>query len=402
MEIESAAPRESGEERAARVPSVCLAQLLALEDACIVDLRSPGEHAHDRLPDARNVPLFDDLERALIGTLYRQRSPQAAFEAARGHALARIGALCAELGALIGWQAPPGGEDLLLAMTARGFEPMQSELELERARELAPRPLVLHCWRGGMRSRSVTAFLRRLGFERAYALEGGYEAWRAHVRQRLDAFVAPRTYALRGLTGVGKTLVLGELERLRPGWTIDLEQLAGHRGSLLGAVGREPCSQKAFETRLCARIERGLAPLLVLEGESRKIGDSIVPARVHAALEGGVALELVAPLERRIDVLVADYLARPEQRAQLLERLPHLERRIGRANWNGRLTGMLERGEERELVRVLLERHYDPLYAHSERGRPFAARFDASEPRACAAAIAAWIEAELAARGTRP
>lgn len=401
MDADPAARRGLGERRSARLPSVSLAQLLACPDACVVDLRSPGEHAHDALPGARNVPLFDDLERALIGTLYRQRSPQAAFEAARGHALARIRGLCAELGALAGWQPPEGGESLLLAMTAGGYEPMQSELALERTPQLAARPLVLHCWRGGMRSRSVAAFLARLGFERAYVLEDGYTSWRAHVRERLERFAAPRTYALRGLTGVGKTLVLRELERLRPGWTIDLEALAGHRGSLLGAVGREPCSQKAFETRLCARLARGLAHVLVLEGESRKIGDAIVPARVFEALDRASALELVAPLEHRVDVLIADYLARPEQRAQLLARLPSLEQRLGRVSWRGRLTGLLERGAERELVRLLLERHYDPLYAHSERGRVHAARFDASDPHECARALAAWIDAELAARDAR-
>jgi tRNA 2-selenouridine synthase len=402
METDSSTRRGTGEQRIARVPSAALAQLLARTDACVVDLRSPGEYAHDHLPGARNVPLFDDLERALIGTLYRQRSPQAAFEAARAHALARIRGLSDELGSLVGWQAPADLEPLLLAMTAGGYEPMQSELELERAPQLAPQPLVLNCWRGGMRSRSVGAFLQRLGFARAYVLEGGYESWRAHVREQLAGWRAPRTYVLRGLTGVGKTLVLRELERLRPGWTIDLEALAGHRGSVLGAVGLQPRSQKSFETGLCARIARGLAPVLVLEGESRKIGDSIVPERMHAALEAGLALELVAPLERRIDVLIADYLARPEQRGQLLARLPYLEQRLGRVSWHGRLTGLLERGEERELVRLLLERHYDPLYAHSERARVAAARFDASDPRACAVALASWIEADLAARGARP
>ena len=105
-----------------------------------------------------------------------------------------------------------------------------------------------------MRSKSVVAFLQELGLSRALALEGGYRSYRAVVRAELAAWRPPASFVLRGLTGVGKTLVLRELEELRPLWTIDLEGLAGHRSSILGMVGLRPVSQKRFESRLAARL----------------------------------------------------------------------------------------------------------------------------------------------------
>ena len=97
-------------------------------------------------------------------------------------------------------------------------------------------------------------------------------------------------------------------------------------------------------------------------------------------------------MERRVQVLVEDYLAAEGNREELARQLPFLEQRLGQ-RWHGVLTELLEGGREHELVELLLERYYDPRYAHSERGRPSAATFDASDPEACAAELAAWIEA---------
>jgi len=360
----------------------------------LVDLRSPAEYAEDNLPGAHNVPLFDDGERALIGTLYHRRSPDTAFAEARALTRAKIGALTARVAALAGWEVPEGdlGRRVEL-MTSGGIELL--ERELAPAPAAAPGDVALYCWRGGLRSRALVAFLRGLGFGAVVGIAGGYRAYRALVRARLDAWVAPPSFVLRGLTGVGKTLVLRELARLRPEWVLDLEGEAGHRSSILGAVGLRPVSQKRFESRLVGRLARGFPGPCVLEGESRKVGDIVLPASVWRAVDGGVALELTAPLERRVDVLVEDYLASADSRAELAEKLPFLEARLG-ARYAGVLVGLLAAGRERELVELLLERYYDPLYRHSEGTRPFAARFDARVPAVAAGELARWIERALA------
>ena len=133
----------------------------------------------------------------------------------------------------------------------------------------------------------------------------------------------------------------------------------------------------------------------MLEGESRKVGDIVLPASLWHAIDGGTALELCAPLERRVRVLIEDYLCAPENRAELARALPFIEERLGPRRWKGALVALLEGAREAELVEVLLQRYYDPLYRHSETGRQYAASFDSSDPRRAAEEIARWIEARL-------
>ncbi|MBM3989986.1 MAG: hypothetical protein FJ298_03150 [Planctomycetes bacterium] len=378
------------------VPTLTASTALATEGAVLVDLRASVEFAVDHVEGAHNVPLLDDDERALVGLLYRRESRQAAFEAARERVRASVGRLVAAIGELAGWTPPRRDPSQVVdELAGEGIEALDRRVRA-RPLECAPaRPVILCCWRGGLRSRSVTALLRELGLERVVAIEGGYKSCRAQLVARLESLELPRTYVLRGLTGVGKTLVLRELERQRPGWTLDLEAAAGHRSSLLGAAGLEPATQRQFENRIAQRFARGLgAGVAVLEGESRKVGNVIVPTRVWRALEAGVSLELVAPTGRRIDVLIADYLATADGRIELRASLCELARRI-RADWASELVDLLDRGRERELVALLLERWYDPRYRHSQQGRRALASFDSTDPTRCAQELAQWIERDL-------
>ena len=379
-----------------RVRSVRPEKVLNEPTAVVVDLRAPKEFAEDHVPGAFNVPLFGDVERALVGTLYRQASPEAAFEQGRAIARARIAALASELARLGGLVIDASDlERRVDAMTSKGIAVLSSAIACEPTEEIPPRPIVLHCWRGGLRSRSVAGLLVGLGIERVVHLEGGYKAYRAEVVRALALWRAPKTYVLRGLTGVGKTLVLHEIERIRPGWTIDLEDMARHRSSLLGMVGLEPRSQRGFESALAGRLrQRGDAPLpLVLEGESRKVGDVILPPAVWRALSGGSNLELTAGLERRVAVLRADYLATPRSAPEIARQLPAIEERMEAVPGEPTLSELFARDHVDELVERLLHRYYDPLYRHSEQGRRIAARFDATDPDRAAAEIVAWIEA---------
>ena len=364
----------------------------------MIDLRTPAEFAADHLPGAVNVPLFDDAERAVIGTLYKRESPDRAFAEGRELAQRRIVGLVEELAAAANW-SPPGGdfERLLVDVTAGGIETLESTLEARPLAEVPEHAVVLHCWRGGLRSRSVVAFVRALGLERAVALEGGYKSYRRHVIDGLGEWQAPPVFVLRGLTGTGKTLVLRELERQRPGWTVDLEGLAGHRSSILGMVGLKPTTQKTFDSDLFQRLSQGFSGPAVFEGESRKVGDSIQPESVWRALQAGANIHITCSTERRIQVLIEDYLEHHENRDQLAQQLPFIEQRLGAAKWSGRLVELLQSGREEELVGLLLEHYYDPLYRHSETGRDYAFGVDSTDPQRAAQEIAAGIESALAA-----
>jgi tRNA 2-selenouridine synthase len=388
--MKTALPSRAG---AITVRSVAAATVLGRGDAVVVDLRSPAEFALDHVPGAHNLPLFDDVERALVGTLYRKSSPDAAFDEGRGIARRKIAVLAGGIARVAGLDLDLSVlEERVDEMTRRGIGELARAVECELTGEPPPGPVVLHCWRGGLRSRSVAALFAGLGLERVVQLHGGYKAYRAEVARELDAWRPPRIHVLYGLTGVGKTLVLREIERARPGWTIDLEALAGHRSSLLGGVGLEPRTQKAFESGLAARIRAGASAPLVVEGESRKVGDVILPPALWRAMGSGVALEVTAPPERRFVVLCGDYLADESSRRELLARLPSVEARMRRAEGAPSLAGLLEEGRVEELVGILLERYYDPLYRHGGRGRRYAASFDASRPELAARRIVEWIE----------
>jgi len=179
---------------------------------------------------------------------------------------------------------------------------------------------------------------------------------------------------------------------LRPGWTVDLEGLAGHRSSILGMVGLAPVTQKRFDSALAERLRGGLPGLVVYEGESRKVGDAIIPSSVWESMRAGVSLELTASTSRRVAVLTEDYLARQENRGELRAQLPFIEARLGSARYAGALVGMLDSGREDELVELLLDLYYDPLYRHSEQSYAYAWSVDTGDPVRAAGEIATWIE----------
>jgi tRNA 2-selenouridine synthase len=375
------------------------AAVLAARDATVVDLRSPAEFAEDHVPGAINVPLFGDEERREIGTLYRRESPDVAFASGIAIARDRIEALIAAIAGAARLEAPlRRARDEFDRIAQGGLAALERRLAPEAIERLPERSVVLHCWRGGLRSRSVVALMRELGVERAVGMARGYKGFRELVRRRIEAWRAPEAFVLRGLTGVGKTLVLRAVERLRPRWTVDLEGLAQHRSSVLGRVGLAPRTQKAFESALAARIELGFDGPVVFEGESRKVGDVILPRSVWDAIQTGTSIELVAPIERRIDVLIEDYLAHPASRGELREELPFIEERLGARSQGGRLVALLDAGRHRELVELLFERYYDPLYRHSESKRTCAARFDSTDPARAAEEIVRWIEDRRSAR----
>jgi len=186
----------------------------------LIDARSPSEFALDHVPGAINCPVLDDEERHIVGTTYVQKS---SFEAKR-----------------------IGG-----AMVAANIARHLREQFQDKPKNW--RPLV-YCWRGGMRSGSFVTWLRLVGWD-AQQLKGGYKAWRAHVIAESDQLAAALPLrVLCGPTGSAKTRVLHELERLGE-QVLDLEGLAGHRGSVLGAIpGVAQPSQKGFETQLFAAM----------------------------------------------------------------------------------------------------------------------------------------------------
>ena len=351
-----------------RLPSVRFEEVRGSAGVEFIDLRSPREFVRDHIPGSRSHPLLDDQGRAAVGLLYHKDSPRAALDHGLDLVEKGLGSL---LGGILDREVSTLEWEEVFGALARRLKGGATAIKVEPA-TFPPSPdslKVLSCWRGGMRSASVTALLSLMGEGPVAVLAGGYKSYRAWVMACMAALPQDiPLIVLRGPTGAGKTRALAALEEALPGSTLDLEGLAQHRSSILGDIGMNPVSQPAFETALAARLEEMAEPPWFIEGESRKVGDSQIPSPLFEAMGRGCQVRLDAPLEWRAATLGREYLSFPQARGEMAERLPFLEARLGK-EWDGRLTRWLSDGKWREVAETLLEHYYDPLYSHHDAGR---------------------------------
>jgi tRNA 2-selenouridine synthase len=297
----------------------------------IVDVRSPSEFAEDHIPGAINCPVLDDEQRARVGTLYKQVS---SFDAKK------VGA----------------------ALVARNIAESVERHFLDKPRDW--RPLV-YCWRGGNRSGAMTHILGKIGWP-ALQLDGGYKEYRRHVNAALAEL--PARFQFRvvcGTTGSGKSRLLQELTR-QGAQVIDLEQFAAHRGSVLGNLPEEAQpSQKMFESRIW-RALRGFDSRhgIFIESESKKVGNLRVPDALMTAMRESQCISLVLPQDRRVALLMEDYVHFVNDPGALNAQLDCLTRLHGHErikHWQAMANG----GAMPALVEQLLVHHYDPSYLRS-------------------------------------
>lgn len=298
----------------------------------IIDVRSPAEFAEDHIPGAINCPVLDDAQRIEVGTLYKQVSP---FEAKK------IGA----------------------ALVSENIARHLKERFLDRPKHWKP---LIYCWRGGDRSGSMTTIFRAIGWP-AGQLDGGYKAWRRHVIEQLDGL--PKKFSfivIAGPTGSAKTHVLQAIGGLGE-QILDLESLASHKGSVLGALpdARQP-TQKMFETLLLQTLA-GFDPArpVYVEAESRKVGNLHVPEALMARIRVGDCCFIDASLPARVSFLLRDYdyfTRNTTYLSQRLAALHGLQSNETLAGWQARVAA----GEWPQLVEELLTLHYDPLYRRSQ------------------------------------
>ena len=327
----------------------------------VIDCRSPSEYAEDHIPGALSAPVLDDDERATVGTLYKQVS---AFEAKK-------------LGAALVAKNVARHVQALFAGKGRNWRPL------------------VYCWRGGKRSGAMAHILREVGWD-AHTLPGGYREYRRWVVGQLET-IPPRFEfkVVHGPTGSGKSRLLGALRRAGA-QALDLEELAAHRGSVLGNLPERPQpTQKWFESLLLHELSGfDAARTVFVEGESKKIGQLQVPEALIAAMRASPCIVLDTAAEARVSLLLDEYRHFVEKPAALEAQLDCLVSLHGRekiAGWKA----LAARGAWREFVAVLLAEHYDPAYRRSSE-RNFALLAQAQRLAIGSASIEAF---DAAARG---
>ena len=323
----------------------------------VIDVRSPGEYDHAHIPGAVNIPLFDNEERALVGTKYKNAGKDSAV--------------------LLGLD--------LVGPKLAGF--------VTRSKKLNPqtKEVLVHCWRGGMRSGSFAWLLQTAGLT-PVTLEGGYKAYRNAV---LAAFAELRNLIiLGGKTGSGKTDILKELAR-QGEQIIDLEGLARHKGSTYGAIGQLPQpATEQFENLLFGEWRTlNRSRRIWIEDESRNVGSCFVPMPVWQQMRAAPVAFVDVPKAIRVQRLVAEYTG--IDHGLLVEATERISKRLGGKITNDALDALAH--NDYATVADLTLDYYDKAYLHglSKRDSATVNRLEVTDddPAGTAQRLIAWADA---------
>jgi tRNA 2-selenouridine synthase len=257
----------------------------------VIDVRSPSEFIQGHIPGALNIPLFSDQERKVVGTAYKQINKEAAMYLGLDYAGKKLVTLAKD-----------------------------GEKKAGKSKTL-----LVHCWRGGMRSKSMVWLFETMGIS-CYLLEGGYKSYRNYVRIEFDKPL--NIIVLGGRTGSGKTDILLHIQKTGE-QVIDLEGLAHHKGSAFGALGENPQpTTEQFENNLCqkiSRLERDRPTWI--EDESRNVGKCVLPGELYSKMRESRMLFLDISRELRATHLVSHYAG--YEKEELNECIIRISKRLG-------------------------------------------------------------------------
>ncbi|TDH19721.1 tRNA 2-selenouridine(34) synthase MnmH [Segetibacter sp. 3557_3] len=320
----------------------------------VVDVRSEGEYLQAHIPNAVSLPLFNNEERKIVGTTYKQQSREEAIKLG-------LDILGGKMRKMV---------EAAEQITADPENYQNTKKPLPGQHDNNKKTIVVHCWRGGMRSGGVAWLLDLYGFK-VYTIAGGYKAYRNWVLQQ---FSKPYHFRiLGGYTGSGKTPTLLKMKGAGA-ITINLEGLAHHKGSAFGSMGmaKQP-SQEMFENTLATNLAWATKSLqrskqnpedtddmpIWLEDESQRIGNVNIPGELWQTMRSAPVFFLDIPFEQRLKHIVEGYGKCSKE--ELINSIIRIKKRLGGLETKEAVNYLLEDDIEGS-ARILLS-YYDKLYA---------------------------------------
>ena len=313
---------------------------MLLIDKKTIDVRSEHEFKKGTIPNSISMPILDDDQHKLVGIDYKKNGKDSAI------------ALGTEL--VSGEKKKKLIDDWIRVIKEHGIE-------------------YIFCKRGGLRSKTAKKWLKEKNVD-VKILKGGYKAYRKRIvkqHENLDYYKG-EWFIITGFTGSGKTSIIRDLDS-----SIDLEDLAKHRGSTFGALNEAQPTQQNFENKLTYLYQKKCDGNIILEAESRNIGSVALPGKFYEKMRISKYIFVEADIETRVNNIANEYISKPLKKGisknSLLsvyqEALGKINKRLGTINYitiNNEMKDAFgnQKGSHKLWIRLLLENYYDKLYKH--------------------------------------
>lgn len=330
----------------------------------VIDVRSPNEYTHAHIPSAYSLPIFNNEERHEIGLTYKQKSSSKAIQIGLDY-----------------------------------FGPKMKSFVLQAEQLFASKnELLIHCWRGGMRSEAMCWLLGLYGWK-VYQLEGGYKSFRNWVLQQFQQSYP--LIVLGGYTGSSKTELLQQLSNAGE-VVVDLEQIAGHKGSAFGNLGLPPQeSAEQFENKLALALHHAERLRIVnhkkwiwVEGESQRIGQLNIPSAVYQQMKSAPNLFMYVPFDERLEKVVTEY--GNHEKEALVHAVMRIRKRLG-GLYTKEVVNFLLENKVQSAFHILLS-YYDRFYDRSSKegvSSTYEIRVDEIPFRDRAAYLIDWVQKNI-------
>ena len=297
----------------------------------IIDVRTPSEYNDDHIPDSINLPVLDNKQRIVIGSIYKKESP---FKAKK-------------LGA---------------SLIANNISKHLKNKLINKPGQWKP---LIYCWRGGLRSKAMATIFSDIGWQ-VTVLKGGYKTYRSSINTEIDKLIKESKFiVIKGPTGCAKTKIL-ELLKKQGLSILNLEELASHKGSLLGNIPYKlQPTQKLFESNIYLDLKKiKNKKLIFIESESSKIGNLFLPQTILNKIKTSPAIEIYANIDQRVKFLLKDYKNYIKENNSFIELFKHAKNKVSKKTLK-KWVNFYNNKDWYNLAYYLIIEYYDPHYTHN-------------------------------------